>query len=742
MKYFRLWMLISLILLPAAVTAQTCFTYEYEGQNILYNVLSWDDHTCRTTSVSNVCSGVLKIPEKVKYENTEYTVVAIGPESFKGEITEVIIPNTVTEIGRYAFSRCYGGMINKVTIGNSIEKIAHDAFNGCVVKELTIYAPTPPTLSVGNDFSETTLLIPSESLEAYLNSAWRVAGAIGIIGSNLRLKKVKEGDLNYRLMPGFGEDNKEIAYVSSYTGNASSVTIPDRITVDGVRYYINKIGYRAFSDNSNLKTVVFNSRCKPKKIDAYAFSGTNISNITLPSSVEVIGNYAFYNSALSRIDIPSSVRTIGAGAFERENYTMFDEIYIPSTLVSIGNDAFKFFRPKRVNISDLKAWCKISFGNENANPVYHNAYLNGEKIESLVIPDGITCINDFAFAQFNAESVTIPGSVVEIGPNAFKNANTKRLVFEYGTEPVKVKSGTFSNLTELQIDRPLDDFHNGSSKLESLTIGNSVKTIPSAVFLGSQLADLVLPPSVEVIGADAFARSNNLESIVMGSKVKEISGRAFYDAPATTVSITAQTPPAAVNDTFTNYTGKLYLQGKKALEAYYDSDYCWYLFEGFELSEPTELRIESDSQVVGKPGDTVQLRASLYPKDVSLPQIFWSSTNPAIAIVDQNGLVKLRDGHAIGFARSEDKTGEYASCKIIAESLYANGPKAEFEIHVEQSGLEDVVINSDKHDEIDFSLPIEVYNLQGAMVAKSVEGISKGIYIIRQGLKVQKIALR
>ncbi|MDE6051456.1 MAG: leucine-rich repeat domain-containing protein [Paramuribaculum sp.] len=56
------------------------------------------------------------------------------------------------------------------------------------------------------------------------------------------------------------------------------------------------------------------------------------------------------------------------------------------------------------------------------------------------------------------------------------------------------------------------------------------------------------------------------------------------------------------------------------------------------------------------------------------------------------------------------------------------------------SGIEDVV--ADGVDAIDYTQPYEVYNLQGALVGQSTDGLAAGVYIVRQGEKSAKVAIR
>ena len=45
------------------------------------------------------------------------------------EVKDLVIPNSVTSIGRYAFYRC--SALTSVTIGNSVTSIGSGAFGGC-----------------------------------------------------------------------------------------------------------------------------------------------------------------------------------------------------------------------------------------------------------------------------------------------------------------------------------------------------------------------------------------------------------------------------------------------------------------------------------------------------------------------------------------------------------------------------------------------------------------------------------
>lgn len=219
--------------------------------------------------------------------------------------------------------------------------------------------------------------------------------------------------------------------------------------------------------------------------------------------------------------------------------------------------------------------------------------------------------------------------------------------------------------------------------------------------------------------------------------MKNIGEKAFDGCAATTVSITAQTPPTAPNNTFSRYSGKLYLQGHKAMDAYYDAFTCWDRFCSYEMIEPTGIKMEGATTISGKPGDTFQLTTILIPENVTLPYIFWRSTNPEIAIVDRNGTVTVNTNLEEVILHSS----ESRECRIIAESLYVDGPIAEVVVRVEDSGVEEIKFDSFKK-QIDFGMPYEVYNINGMKVAEATDELVKGIYIVRQGNVAEKIVVR
>lgn len=319
----------------------------------------------------------------------------------------------------------------------------------------------------------------------------------------------------HAVIPSYSPDGEKVTIIdSAFSGSSclQSVVIPD--TVEEIRY-------QAFSNCNNLTDVTIPNSVK--MIGAGAFGGcSSLTKIEIPDSVTYIDEGAFVSCInLKSVIIPNNVTTIGKDAFN--SCTGLESVTIGKGVKTVGTNAFRNCYIKDVYISDLEAWCKIDFEWYDSNPLYGydyneifaNLYLNGELVEDLVIPDGITEIKTYAFFKCGSiKAVTIPDDVKAIDESAFSNLmNLETLVIGNG-----VKDIGFSAFA-------------GCGKLVNLTIGSNVEIIGNTAFrYCSSLEEVRIPESVKIIDSYSFSDCTALRTLIVGSAVERVGMWAFHNA--------------------------------------------------------------------------------------------------------------------------------------------------------------------------------------------------------------------
>ena len=331
-----------------------------------------------------------------------------------------------------------------------------------------------------------------------------------------------------------------------YCSGLTSVTIPNSVT---------SIESSTFHGCSGLTSITIPTSVT--SIGAYAFDGcSKLTSVTIPNSVTSINESTFSGcSSLTSVTIPNSVMSIGNYAFD--GCSSFTSVSIGSGVTSIGDHAFNDCRAlTKVIVSDIAAWCGISFGDNPLSKAHHLYSDENTEITDLVIPEGATSINGEAFYGCSGlTSVTVGNSVTSIGGSAFTGCTGLTSV-TIGNSVTSISAYAFSgcksltsvvignSVTSISSDTFRGAFYNctgltsvivnaGNTKYDSRDNCNGIiETASNTLILGCM--NTTIPNSVTSIGNGAFSSCSGLTSVTIPNSVTSIGEYAFYDCSGLT----------------------------------------------------------------------------------------------------------------------------------------------------------------------------------------------------------------
>ena len=382
---------------------------------------------------------------------------------------------------------------------------------------------------------------------------------------------VQIGSLWYNL-----DESAKTAEVTTSGGDVYSgeIVIPSSFEYNEVTYTVTSIGNSAFS-GSSISKVTFPSSlteigeyafgyCQDLTILYFsdglttvgnnAFDGCwNLEKVIIPSlsawcSVN-FGNYdsnPLYhanhlfldeNTEITKLEIPEGVTTIGSYAFLK--CTEVSSVTIPKSVISIGENAFSECNNlEKVIVSDMSAWCSISFGSMDSNPLSRARRLFSDEnteITKLEIPSGLTSIKAYAFSNWvGLTSVVIPNSVTTIGDYAFNGCYNAS--FEsFPSSLTSIGESAFWNcngITNLSFSSGIETIGDGAfaycGGLQEVGFPSTLISIGSGAFRGCPIKRLELPASLTSIGEWAFAELNSLSVVISRIEVPfELSQSVF-----------------------------------------------------------------------------------------------------------------------------------------------------------------------------------------------------------------------
>jgi len=434
-----------------------------------------------TLNVSNGLSGKVVVPAFVN----DCPVVALGVNTFANnlDVTDIVLPTTVTSIGNGSFQNC-SGLVSLTGTAN-VTMVGNYAFTGCKLLQAT--PEFASVTSIGsNAFQDCT----------------------GILTTHFGSKLATVGDY-------------------AFSGCASLLTLPE---CTGIQ----TLGSHAFENCISLTELPkLNSLTK---IEDSTFFGCK-ALVALPemAAVETIGNYAFYGcNSLSTITISSNVTSIGEAAFG--NCFKLTEVTLPFTE---GHTFYYFFGGSNVDSTAVSVTDNtshvyyvspllktVNVNSATDGKLCNYAFYNASFLTTINLDASLTGIGDYCLSNCSGLTVmSIPDGVTSIGASSLSGCSSlQKLVVPFaGTSSTSNSylglifgqtsyTGSYSangyyipsTLTDLTIKGGVlvADACNGMSSIVNLVVGNEATAIGLGAFKG---CDSLVTVSLPFCGASASA---------------------------------------------------------------------------------------------------------------------------------------------------------------------------------------------------------------------------------------------
>lgn len=255
---------------------------------------------------------------------------------------------------------------------------------------------------------------------------------------------------------------------------------------------LNASDWTDIKNMTNLKALDL-SEAVISEIPNSAFDGKGwINSVILPEGITSIGEYAFRGTSLRKINIPSTVTTIKRNAFIGTpiQYLTFTE---GSRLTTIERYAFQ----------------------------------SCSSLQEVILPEGLTTIGYAAFEQCLAiQKVEMPNTVTSLGAYAFNSCtNMESIHFSDGLTSINdwVCNDCYAlkdvhlpiGLTRIRREAFRD---NGS--LKEIDFPSTLTTIDYLAFYSSGLETVKLPVNLQWLGTEVFSYCRSLKYVEMPSYIE------------------------------------------------------------------------------------------------------------------------------------------------------------------------------------------------------------------------------
>lgn len=466
---------------------------------------------------------------------------------------KIVVPESVTHIAEKAFYNCK--KIEEVVLGDNVVEIGSNAFRECSMKQITLGEALTAIDNYAFQYCTQlqSIVIPDNVTTIDYGAFYYCPNLTDITFGKKLVNIGADAFYDCSMLTNIHYNGTLIDWLSvERTGlmnywKGGNLYIQDQILTDAnIPSEVENIPANAFNGCTCLTAISLPEGVM--NVGDYAFGRcSELVSIIMPEGVVEIGDFAFTDcSKLEHVSLPNTLMTLGRCCFN--SCTTLQYLSIPENLFTIGEGAFDFSGITSIEwnaidlqcVKDYQYTCSdiarfplyalseqltsITFG-EKVSVIPTQMCMDLKQIESIVLPESVTKIGDFAFSFASGlKSINIPKNVEEIGKYAFDGCEslTNIDVDEQNTMYTDIDGVLFSKDTTQLLCFP--------PGIEgTYIIPSSVKDIPEAAFSRSKLSVVTIPESVEHIAGYSFSFGNLAEVHFLAQTPPEIDYYAFAE---------------------------------------------------------------------------------------------------------------------------------------------------------------------------------------------------------------------
>lgn len=251
-------------------------------------------------------------------------------------------------------------------------------------------------------------------------------------------------------IPGYNGDKAPWKSVSGYS-DVENIVIGDGITAIGKNAFSVKKGA-----SSKITTVTIAGSVKEIGSSAFKYC-SKLSTLNLNEGLEIIENNAFSKTAIVSLNLPSTIKKLGEASF---SYTGIESVILPEKLEEIDLPFYQCDQLKEISLDsknkNFKMTDGVLFTSDGKKLVLYPHYLDEKTyivpegtevigksafclalLDSIVLPESLTTIEDYAFEQSDILELNIPDSVKSIGLGITdNNCLVQKVIIPAGIEKI------------------------------------------------------------------------------------------------------------------------------------------------------------------------------------------------------------------------------------------------------------------------------------------------------------------